>query len=157
MAFCPKCGAQVSGSFCGACGSPMGGEAPQAAGPVSNPPAAAGMQDNVAGALCYLLGLITGVLFLVLEPYNRNREIRFHAFQSIFLNIAMIVVAIGFSILGTAMSIMIPILGHLMLAGVSMIVWLGAIVLWLVLMFKTYSGSKIVLPVIGPMAQKQAG
>ena len=45
------------------------------------------MTDNMAGALCYLFGFITGILFLVLAPYNQNRDIRFHAFQSIFLNI----------------------------------------------------------------------
>ena len=46
------------------------------------------MTDNVASALCYLLGLITGIIFLVLTPYNRNPVVRFHAFQSIFLNVA---------------------------------------------------------------------
>ncbi len=49
------------------------------------------MTDNMAAALCYALGFITGILFLVLAPYNQNREIRFHAFQSIFLNIAWFV------------------------------------------------------------------
>ncbi len=115
------------------------------------------MQENLASALCYLLGLITGVLFLVLEPYNRNPRIRFHAFQSIFLNIALVVVAIGLSILGAVMGTIIPIIGHLMTAMVGMVIWIGSIVLWLVLLIKTYNGGKIVLPIIGPLAQKQAG
>jgi hypothetical protein len=61
----------------------MGG-APGGSLPPSGPPAAAGgMTDNVASALCYVLGLITGILFLVLSPYNQNKTVRFHAFQSI--------------------------------------------------------------------------
>ena len=53
------------------------------------------MADNVASTLCYVLGLITGILFLVLPPYNKNPVIRFHAFQSIFLHVACIVPMIG--------------------------------------------------------------
>ncbi len=64
----------------------------------------------MACALCYLLGLLTGILFLVLEPYNKNRLIRFHAFQSIFLNIAWIAVYIALSIVGFAL-LPIPFLG----------------------------------------------
>jgi len=56
------------------------------------------MADNLAAALCYVLGLLTGILFLVLEPYNKNKLIRFHAFQSIFLNLALVVVDIGLTI-----------------------------------------------------------
>lgn len=163
MPFCANCGAAVEGNFCPSCGKPVGGAATPAvpagagggAGPAASAPAA--MQDNLAGALCYLLGLITGVLFLVLEPYNRNRGIRFHAFQSIFLNIAVIVISIALSIIATATGVIVPILGSLMTGLVWMVVWLGSLVLWIVLMVKTYGGSKIVLPVIGPMAEKQAG
>jgi len=61
-------------------------------------PAATGMTDNAASALCYVLGLITGILFLVLAPYNQKKSIRFHAFQSIFLSIAWIVVSMVINI-----------------------------------------------------------
>lgn len=114
------------------------------------------MQDNVAGALTYVLGFITGIIFLVLEPYNRNRVVRFHAFQSIFVNVAMIALFIVLSILGTIFGMVIPVVGALLFGMVSLVVWLGSIVLWLVLIIKTYGGSKIVLPVIGPLAEKQA-
>ena len=53
-------------------------------------PVASGMTDNVAGALCYVLGLVTGIVFLVLAPYNQNKFVRFHAFQSIFFHVAFI-------------------------------------------------------------------
>src|SRR5215471_8564697 len=80
MGFCATCGAPVEGRFCAKCGSP-----------VTAAPPAGGMADNVASTLCYGLGLITGIIFLVLAPYNRNPAIRFHAFQSIFLHVACIV------------------------------------------------------------------
>ena len=156
MAFCPNCGAAVQGSFCGACGASVTGAPPAGAGPEPGPgpsPAAtgAGIQENMAGALCYLAGLITGILFLVLEPYNRNRNIRFHAFQSIFLNVGVIALAIALPIL-----MMIPVFGWIIAAG-SIVIWLGFLVLWIVLMVRTYNGAKMVLPVIGPLAEKQAG
>jgi uncharacterized membrane protein len=114
------------------------------------------MADNVAGMLCYILGLITGIIFLVLEPYSKNRNIRFHAFQSIFLNVGIIVIEIVF---GIVFGIMLRIAG---IFGVFLgIFWpifgLGCLILWLYLLFSTYQGKTIVLPVIGPLAQKQAG
>ena len=114
------------------------------------------MQDNVAGGLCYVLGLITGIIFLVLEPYNRNRAIRFHAFQSIFAHVAIIAAMVVLWILGTVIGAVIPMLGALLVGLVSLVVWLGAVVLWIVLMIKTFGGSKLVLPIIGPLAEKQA-
>lgn len=109
---------------------------------------AAGLTDNVAGALCYALGFITGILFLVLEPYSRNRKIRFHAFQSIFLNVAWIILwfcwAFFSTMMGTLFFFLSPLFG------------LAWFILWLFLMFKTYQDQKVVLPVVGPMAEKQA-
>ncbi|MCC7175617.1 MAG: hypothetical protein IT159_10505 [Bryobacterales bacterium] len=114
------------------------------------------MSTNVAGALAYVLGLITGIIFLVLEPYNRDRTVRFHAFQSIFLNLALIVLYIVLMIIGTVLGAVVPLFGAALLGLVSLVLWLGSIVLWLVLILKTYGGSKIVLPIIGPLAEKQA-
>src|SRR5687768_6822906 len=103
MPFCATCGAAVEGRFCAKCGSSVvtGGPAPVSppgAGP--QPPAVAGapMADNVASALCYAVGLITGIIFLVISPYNQNRTVRFHAFQSIFMHVAMIAFYIVFGI-----------------------------------------------------------
>ena len=72
--------------------------AAQASPAVNLPPvSAAGLPENTAAALCYLLGLVTGIIFLVLEPYNKNKLIRFHAFQSIFLHVCVIIVWVAFS------------------------------------------------------------
>jgi len=185
MPFCSNCGAETQGKFCAKCGSPVAGaaaagaEPPQPSAPPPPPPPqqsygqqqsyqqgytapptgsagaqAAGMSDNLAYALCYVLGLITGILFLVLAPYNQNRLIRFHAFQSIFLHLGMFVVWIGVLIL-TGVLRLIPFMGVMLSFVMYPIVGLGFFVLWLVMMYKAYNGERWVLPVIGPLAEKQ--
>jgi len=113
------------------------------------------MQNNVASALCYVLGLITGIIFLVMEPYSRDRAVRFHAFQSIFLNVAVIGVDI---VLGIFFRIVLYTFG---LAGLlAGFIWplfgLACFGLWLYLIVSAYQGKTVVLPAIGPLAQKQA-
>ena len=114
------------------------------------------MTDNLAGALCYLVGFITGILFLVLAPYNQNRDIRFHAFQSIFLNIAWVILWIVVTIVTLAFRA-IPFLGIFISIVLEFCLGIGGLIVWLYMMFKTYNGEKVLLPVIGPMAEKQAG
>lgn len=135
-------------------GSGVGSAAAPAATPTSAVPA--GLTDNVACALCYALGLITGILFLVLAPYNQNRDIRFHAFQSIFLNVAFVVVWIGFSIIASIFRLVSAVFAPLIWLGFT-VVWLGFVVLWIVMIVKAYQNQKMVLPIIGPLAQQQAG
>ncbi|MFI5125808.1 MAG: hypothetical protein ACHQJX_03190, partial [Candidatus Acidiferrales bacterium] len=60
---------------------------------------APGLTMNMAAALSYALGAITGVLFLALEPYKNNRFVRFHAIQSIIFSVACVAVAIVWSII----------------------------------------------------------
>ena len=148
MAFCSNCGAAVEGRFCAQCGSPVTPAAE--AGPAAVPtplPAAAGLTDNVAGALCYALLLITGVLFLVMAPYNQNRAVRFHALQSILLHVAMILAWYAGVVVLNAIH-----LGFLLIP-----LFLACVALWLYMMISTYHGKTVVLPVIGPFAQQQAG
>ena len=64
----------------------------------SAPVAASGLQDNVAGMLAYIT-IVPAIIFLVMAPYNQNKFIRFHAFQSIFLNVGMIAYFIASGIL----------------------------------------------------------
>ena len=162
MAFCASCGSPVDGRFCQKCGTPVaaaavgGGVNPTPAPQPAPMAGASGMTDNMAGALCYLFGFITGILFMVLAPYNQNRDVKFHAFQSIFLSIAWFVLWIALGILGFALRV-IPILGAILIVAIQFAIGLGGFILWLYLMFKTYNGEKVVLPVIGPIAEKQAG
>ena len=160
MAFCASCGAEVQGKFCAKCGAPAGNPVGPSA-TASSPPgaasasAAAGLEENVAAALCYLVGVLTGILFLVLEPYNRNPVIRFHAFQSIFAWIAAIVVGMMLSMV-SYIFVAVPFIGWI----IYILLWtafsLGVLGLWLFLMYKAYNKERFVLPVIGVWAEKQA-
>jgi uncharacterized membrane protein len=162
MPYCQNCGGEITGRFCGSCGAPAPGEPPPASGesrfrpspssfsPAPPPAASAGMTDNVASALCYLLGLLTGIIFLLISPYNQNRTVRFHAFQSIFLHLAIIVVSLVIvPALGVA-------LGSLVWLGLSPLLSIGFIGVWLYMMYTAYQNQRVVLPIIGPLAERQA-
>jgi len=158
MAFCPTCGASVEGRFCAKCGSAVGGSAPPPgaapAGAYGAPAATAGgLTDNTASALCYLAGFITGILFLVIAPYNQNKTVRFHAFQSIFLNVAWIALWICMNII---FGILGRFVGFWILATLTPLISLAFFVLWILMMVWAYQGKKVVLPVIGNLAQQQA-
>jgi len=110
------------------------------------------MTDNVASALCYILGLVSGIFFPVIAPYNQNRTIRFHAFQSIFLNVAAILLSIALSIVLTVFQFLGALFGLFLVP----LIWLAFFGLWLYMMFSAYQGKTVMLPVIGQIAQKQA-
>jgi len=146
VAFCPKCGAQIAdGAACERCAG--GG---QANVPVAQVTTGGGLEDNVAGALAYVT-IIPAIVFLVLEPYNRKRFIRFHAFQCLFFALAWTVLWIGLEIIAH-----IPFLGWM-----TIVVWplisLVGFVIWLILVLKAFQGQMFKLPVIGDLAEKQAG
>jgi len=112
-----------------------------------------GMTSNVAGALAYILGFITGVIFLVLEPYNRDKFVRFHAFQSVFFSAAMIAFQIVWGIFMGVFGF-----GFLwrLFYFVDRLVMLAAFLVWLYTMYKAYNNEKYMLPTIGELALKQA-
>ena len=103
------------------------------------------IDDNIASALCYLLLGVTGTLMLYLEPYRHNHRVRFHAFQAILVNLAIILMWLGISLLGKSLAMLL-----------SPIFTLGTLVLWLVLVWTAWQNERIVLPLIGPLAEKQA-
>ena len=142
MAFCPNCGTQIAdGAACPKCA----GAAPS----VGATTAGGGLTDNMAGALAYV-PFIPAIVFLVLEPYNKNRFIRFHAFQCLFLTGALFAVGIALAIVA-----MIPFIG-LLTIPLHFVIWIGSIVLAVIMALKAYQGQKYKLPVIGDMAEKQA-
>ncbi len=155
MAFCSNCGSQVEGQFCPKCGASAavpGATVNQTASSVNVQP---GLTINAASALCYLFGFITGIIFLVLAPYNQDQRVRFHAFQSIFLNVAVIVIHIGITILSLMFHAVSFSLG-LMMSSLHLLVSLVFFMVWLFMMWKSYQGEKVVLPIIGPLAERQA-
>ena len=157
MAFCANCGTQASGAFCPNCGAALGGGAPNPNAGTGGyvPPAAApaqGLETNVASALCYLFGLITGIIFLVIAPYNQNKTVRFHAFQSIFAHIAIFVLWILLFVVFGALAIITHGLGF----ALYPLFGLCVVVLWLYMMYSAYNNKKVKLPVVGDLAEKQA-
>lgn len=158
MAFCNMCGAQIADgtTTCPACAARMSAAAAAPAG--AGAPAAAvpssGMADNVAGLLAYIT-IIPAIIFLVMEPYNKNRFVRFHAWQNIFLHVAAVVLWIALMILTVAASV-IPIVGHLIVMLLGLVVWIGFFVVWVILLIKANAGQMYKLPFIGDLAEKQA-
>jgi len=106
------------------------------------------LEANLAGALAYLLGLITGIIFFVIE--KENKFVRFHAMQSILFCAAWIILGVAFSVL-----MMIPVLGWIIGILGYLVVGLGGFVLWLFVMYKAYRGEQYLLPVIGEIALRQ--
>ena len=171
MAFCANCGAAVieGAGFCGACGKPAGLRsqpiavtqtvgAQSGAAPAEGSPQAAstGLNSNLAAALAYVLGFITGILFLVLEPYNHDRFVRFHAMQSILYSGAGIVLRVGWGILVSGLMDITAWAGVL-LVPVGLVISLGLFLFWLYLMYQAYSHREFRIPIIGAIAAKQVG
>jgi uncharacterized membrane protein len=101
-----------------------------------------GLDENVAGFFCYILGFITGIVFLVVE--KRSSFVRFHAMQSTITFLGLFAIS---AILGV-----IPIL-HLLVYPI----WILSLILWLVLMVKALRGERYLLPIVGKMAEDKAG
>jgi len=101
-----------------------------------------GMEQNIEGLLCYVLGWVTGIIFLLLE--KENKFVRFHAVQSIVVFGAYTVIAIILSF--------IPVVGWIILWILGVL----AFILWIVLMVKAYQGQMYKLPVAGDIAEKNS-
>jgi uncharacterized membrane protein len=166
MAFCANCGAalaQTSG-FCASCGKPVVQgtliSVPAAASAASTATpgvaAASGLTSNLAAALAYLLGIITGIVFLVLEPYKHDRFVRFHAMQSILFCVAAIVFSVAWSIVVDVM-INISTWTAMALTPIGLVISLGFFLFWLFLMYQAYSRREFRIPIIGVIAAKQLG
>ena len=141
-------------SFCPACGEPVAAAEPGAA---TEPAAVAtgGLRDHMLGALAYLT-FIPAIIFLLVEPFKRNRFIRFHSFQCIFLWGAGLLLGIPLK-LAFLVLLLIPMLGQLIVLLTSMVLFLGCAILVIVLLVKALQGEMFKLPFIGDQAEKQAG
>ncbi len=138
--FCPHCGSENADTnkFCQNCGASLTSNTP-----TRKPEARSttGLESNLAGLLCYILGWVTGLIFLLIE--KNDQFVRFHAMQSLItfgiLNLIVIVAS------------WIPFLR----VALSAIVWLVAFLLWVVLMIKAFTGKRYKLPYIGELAERQ--
>jgi uncharacterized membrane protein len=141
--FCTKCGTENpdGSNFCQKCSEAQASEAVK---PTSTN---IGLETNVAGLLCYVLGWITGLIFLLLV--KEDKLVRFHALQSIITFGAFTVLWIVFSILTDIRHI------GTLFELLNILSYILAFVLWVVLMVKAYQGERYKLPVAGDLAEKQ--
>jgi uncharacterized membrane protein len=112
------------------------------------------LPETIAGALAYCT-IIPAIVFLVLDPYNRSRFVRFHSIQCLLVWLAGVVIGAALKFVGLVLLI-IPFLGHLLALLISGLVGLAAVVIWLVLVVKALQGEMFKLPVLGDFAEKQA-
>jgi uncharacterized membrane protein len=127
---CPKCGTDVASgqSVCPSCGGAIAARQP----------------NNVIAALAYLLGLISGVALLYLEPYDRDDYVRFHAHQSIAFSVAWI----AFNVIT---GVFIAVLPHALGTLIGFLQGLGNLafaVLWIFLMYQAYIGERFRVPIL---------
>jgi uncharacterized membrane protein len=149
MAFCKACGTELGGAtFCPKCGASQTASAV----PVATAPAASseGLAENVAGLLCYVLGWLTGIIFILID---KRPFVRFHAAQSIVVFGALTVIRIG---LGIIMGIG-GFVGFGLWALISMVLGLLGVILWILLMIKAYQHELFRVPIAAPIADGIAG
>jgi uncharacterized membrane protein len=150
MPFCKSCGQEIgSAAFCAKCGANQGAiPAPAGSAPTE------GLAENAAGALCYVLGWLTGIIFLLID---KRPFVKFHAAQSIVvfggLHIISVVLGIflGVSLFSGGLHLFGQ--GFLLLHLVNLV----AFVLWILLMIKAYQGERFKLPVVSDLAESIAG
>jgi uncharacterized membrane protein len=152
MPFCESCGTSLSNAG-GPCTSCNASSKSMASGINTSD----GLSPQLAGALSYLAGAITGIIFLVVEPFKQDRFVRFHAFQSIFFNIAWIALWIVWLIAGIILSAVTKGLFLIVELPVNLLLMVAGFCLWAFLMYSAYQKKMLRLPVIGALAAKQAG
>jgi uncharacterized membrane protein len=146
---CPECAAEMpdDDAFCPGCGRTM--RPPERAhGTVG------GLPETLAGALAYFL-VIPAIVFLLVQPYSKNRFVRFHSFQCLGLCLLAIVIGGALRLSGILLAF-IPAVGHLLVALFTMLVSLAFFVVWVVLVVKALQGAMFKLPLVGDFAETQA-
>lgn len=118
-----------------------------------------GIDKNIAGVLCYILGWITGIIFLFIE---KNSFVKFHAWQSIIVFGAITVIQLFIKIMAAFFGFLSLALGGFAIIFVSIItfistvIWIGSFIIWVILMVKAYQGEKFKLPLVGDFAEKNS-
>ena len=107
-----------------------------------------GLEPNLAGALSYLCGWLTGLIFYLME--KENNFVRFHAFQSILISAAFTVIFIALGIVGH-----IPFVGWLVLIAYP-IVGIASFICWILAMIKAYQGQRFHFPIVGDIAERHS-
>jgi uncharacterized membrane protein len=164
---CPQCHAEMpdNAAFCPGCGRRMWVPGQEVSKPAPRPPAVTvpiasapavaiptQPKDNLFAALAYFT-VIPAIVLVLVAPFRRKPFVRFHAYQSIFLTLATVLIAIAMRILYSVLTL-IPVAGYLLAwLGIAVIV-LGWGILWLVLLVKALQGETFKLPLIGNLAER---
>jgi uncharacterized membrane protein len=142
VAFCKSCGQDIgTANFCPKCGASQSA----AAAPVAAPIAASseGLAENVAGLLCYALGWVTGLIFLLID---KRPWVKFHAAQSIAVFGGLTIIRIG-----------LLFMTHFLGWGIQALLGLIGFVLWIFLMVKAYQHETVRIPIAADIADSLAG
>jgi uncharacterized membrane protein len=149
MAFCKACGQEIgTASFCPKCGASQAGTT---ASPAVAPSPSEGLQENVAGLLCYALGWLTGIIFLLID---KRPWVKFQAAQSIVVFGGLTILRIGIAIAGGMFGGMI---GFGLWATAGLLLGLVGLVLWIFLMIKAYQHQDFRVPIAAGIADGIAG
>jgi len=153
MAFCKACGQEVgTAAFCPKCGASQGAAvAPAGGGAAVAAPSSEGLQENVAALLAYVLGWLTGIIFLLIDkrPY-----VKFHAAQSIVVFGGLTILRIGIGIVG---GIFGGVTGFGAIVALGALTGLLGLVLWILLMVKAYQHQNFRVPIAAGIADSIAG
>ena len=149
MPFCVQCGNQVAPSdgFCARCGhpqNPAGGAATFSRDPFT------GISPRLASLLCYvpLLGWLMSLVILSTPHLRRDRVVRFHAFQGLYLFVAWLVLdwfvkpVFHMSGLFYFQKVVPDLLKLAVLLG------------WIIMLVKTGQNEQYRLPVVGELAER---
>ncbi|MGA7929941.1 MAG: hypothetical protein WCA20_28585 [Candidatus Sulfotelmatobacter sp.] len=146
---CPQCAASMpdAAAYCPGCGRAMR--------PVERAQGTVGaLPETLAGAMAYCT-IIPAIVFLLVEPYSKNRFVRFHSLQCIGVCLVTLVVGAMLRVVGFVL-FFIPVLGHLLVWLLSMVVTLAFFVVWVVLVVKALQGEMFKLPLVGDFAERRA-
>ena len=148
MPFCKACGQEVgTASFCPKCGANQGAATPVASPAASVAPPTAGIEENVAGLLCYVLGWVTGIIFLLID---KRPFVKFHAAQSIVVFGGLTILRIGLAMMG---GITGGLIGWGFYSMLSIILGLLTLILWILLMIKAFQHEMFKVPIAAPIAE----
>jgi uncharacterized membrane protein len=144
MAFCKACGQEIgTANFCPKCGASQAAPTASPAVPTASP--SEGLQENVAGLLCYVLGWLTGIIFLLID---KRPWVRFHAAQSI-------VVFGGLTLIRVILGMMHGVTGFIgwgFFGLLFLLIGLVTFVLWIVLMIKAFQHQTWRVPIAADIA-----
>jgi len=144
MAFCKACGQDIGTSaFCPKCGANQSSAAPAPAAAPAAAPSTEGLAENVAGLLCYAVGWVTGIIFLLID---KRPWVKFQAAQSIAVFGGLTIIRIG-----------LVFIGHFIGWAIFGLIGLVGFVLWIFLMVKAYQHENVRIPIAADIADSLAG